>query len=118
MAFQGLQICIEIEILLTPQDPPSCGFNDLEHFSSLIAQRWNRDRAAGMAKMHVDIDGAYEGGNENLEWSVTDDETLKGLENTETGRCKLSPQNIHLSLTQYCHTFQILVILGKKNSIY
>ncbi|RDW59552.1 hypothetical protein BP6252_12639 [Coleophoma cylindrospora] len=89
MNFQGLQIGIELEVLLTPQNPPPGGFKDLEHFGRSIAQRWNRESAVGMAKMHVDIDGAYEGENENLEWSVTDDETLIGLEDTETGRWAL-----------------------------
>jgi hypothetical protein len=38
--------------------------------------------------MHVDIDGEYDGGNEDIEWHITDDETLQGLEDAGAGRCE------------------------------
>ena len=43
MTCQGLRIGIELEILLTSEDPLPGGFKDLEHFASSITQRWNRD---------------------------------------------------------------------------
>jgi hypothetical protein len=38
--------------------------------------------------MHVDIDGEYDGGHEDVEWSMTDDETIKALEDAGAGRCE------------------------------
>lgn len=88
MDFAGLQLGIEAEVLLTPTSQPQGGFKDLEHFSLLVARKWNAEKELGAAKMHVDIDGEYDGGSENIEWSITDDETLKGLENAASGRCE------------------------------
>lgn len=84
----GLQIGIELEVLLTPISQLEGGFKDLEHFCLLVARKWNAEKAPGDANMHVDIDGEYNGGNENLEWSITDDETLRGLEDARAGRCE------------------------------
>lgn len=38
MAFQGLRIGVELELVLTPRDPPAGGFKDLEHFGKAIAR--------------------------------------------------------------------------------
>ena len=74
--FAGLQLGIEVKVLLTPTSQPQGGFKDLEHFSLLVARKWNAEKELGAAKMHVDTDGEYDGGSENIEWSITDDEQM------------------------------------------
>jgi len=49
------------------KDQPRGGFTDFDHFCQDVTQTWNGERSHGMAKMNVDIDGAYAGGNENVE---------------------------------------------------
>lgn len=83
-----MRIGIEIEVLLTPSSHPEGRFKDLEHFCISVARIWDAEKTPGSANMHVDIDGEYDGGNEDIEWSITDDETLRGLEDAEVGRCE------------------------------
>jgi len=54
----------------------------------LVARKWNAEKAPRAGKMHVDIDGEHDGGNEDIEWSIKDGEILQGLEDAGAGRCE------------------------------
>jgi len=88
MEFPGLRIGIELEVLLTPISQSQRGFESLEHFARFITKKWNAERPPSAAKMHTDVDGLYEGGNADSEWTITDDSTILDLEDAGAGRCK------------------------------
>jgi hypothetical protein len=71
-----LRIGVEFELLLklrhTPVNPPQ----DLDAFANLLVGRYNQLANATYPRMHNDIDGVYEGPDDFVEWSVTDDVTL------------------------------------------
>ena len=50
--------------------------------------------------MHVDIDGEYDGGSEDIKWSIIDDETLQGLVDARASRCEQPSYSIPLHVTR------------------
>lgn len=72
MAVSGFKIGIEVETLLTLREPPPSVLLDLEAFGRGLVKRYNQSAGDEYPRMHSDIDGMYDGANENIEWSVTE----------------------------------------------
>jgi hypothetical protein len=83
MATSGFKIGIEVEMLLTLRGAQIVP--DLEHFANGLVKKYNQSTNGQYPKMHSDIDGMYDGPNEYLEWSITDDASVRP---TSPNQCK------------------------------
>jgi len=71
-----LRLGIESEIFLVPRDSGQ-DFTSLEGFANFMAKTYNQKKRAALPKMHVNIDGSYSGHNQAIEWTLTNDTSLK-----------------------------------------
>ena len=77
MATTGIQIGVENEVFLRLREPPSHGMPDIVGFANRLSRFYNEATArTNHPRMHSDIDGAYEGKGVNVEWSLTDDQSI------------------------------------------
>lgn len=69
---------VEVEVLLNLLRKPQDGFpdvKDLDTFATILIPYFN-EKTNGEYKMLLDIDGCYEGKDQHLHWSITDDSTI------------------------------------------
>jgi|SRR3954451_1857408 len=76
MAASGFKIGIEMELLLSPRDQPQHSNPDMDTFVDGLVKTYNRMTPPAFPRMHSDINGTYDGPNNTLEWSVTQDVSL------------------------------------------
>lgn len=77
MATSGFQFGIELEMFLIPYVHRPNHMLDLEEFAESLTKHYNKlTTGSCYPLMHGDINGEYEGINAEIEWSVTDDQSI------------------------------------------
>lgn len=75
MSFKFLRFGIEAEFLLTTRSGKGYG-GDLEAFAQYVCSMYQTRKEGGWPNMHVDLEGYSPGDNDNMEWSLTDDDSV------------------------------------------
>lgn len=86
MFSSGFQIGIETEVLLSLRETSQNGVSDLQTVATSVVNAYNSTNKREYPRMHLDIDGQYDGPNDTLEWSITDDVTVRP--NSGNNQCK------------------------------
>jgi len=85
---------IELELLLTFRDLALSTIpKDLKGRAGFLVLEVNKITVG--PRVHSDIDGEYEGPNENTEWSITDDTTLRTNNHESQCWCSANRLIIH-----------------------
>ena len=71
-----LRFGIESEVFLVPRQS-SDDFTSLEGFANFMIKTYNDKKRTAWPKMHLDIDGSYKGHDQAIEWTLTNDSSLK-----------------------------------------
>lgn len=91
----GLKIGIETEMLLSLRETPKNGMPDIDKYAKDFAIYYNEATAVyDYPRMHADIDAANNGKGVNIEWSVTDDQSILSDASGDTA-CKLYQRSLY-----------------------
>ncbi|KAF9642852.1 hypothetical protein BDM02DRAFT_1857417 [Thelephora ganbajun] len=74
-ASNHLRFGIEVEFLLSPREAHT--FKDIGEFANFVLAFYKSKKDKSWPNMHVDLDGSYEGDNDTIEWSLSDDASIK-----------------------------------------
>jgi len=82
MSYKYLRFGIETEFLFTPRDGKDYQ-GDTRAFAKYVRGVYQNGKNSSWPDMHLDIDGSYEGENDKVEWSLTDNESVTVTHNKQ-----------------------------------